>query len=117
MDDNTQKVIRDVSKALCGAQLRLPVAVWIRTQPEGTVFYQRQIAKGIGTDARYLPREMQILEQLGMITPQPPRARDVRRFYQADHTHPLWTLIDTALTACTQIAQATGDKEPEDAQQ
>lgn len=115
MDDNTQKVIRDVSKTLCGARLRLPVAIWIRTQTPNSVFYQRQIAEGIGTDARYLRREMQILEQLGMITPQPPtRARDVRRFYQADHTHPLWTLIDTALTACTQIAQDTGGEGPED---
>ena len=105
MDDNTQQVIRDVSRTLCGAQLRLPVAIWIRTQPEGTVFYQRQIANGIGTDARYLPREMQILEQLGMITPQPPRARDVRRFYQANPTHPLWELIDAALTACSRLAQ------------
>ena len=52
---------------------------------------------------------MQVLQQLGMITPQPPvRARDVRRFYQADHTHPHWTLIDTALTACTQLARASG---------
>ena len=105
MDDNTQQVIRNVSKTLCGARLRLPVAIWIRTQPQDSVFYQRQIAKGIGTDARYLPREMQILEGLGMITPQPPRARDVRRFYQADHTHPLWTIIDTALAACSRLAQ------------
>ena len=116
MDDNTQQVIRDVSKTLCGARLRLPVAIWIRTQPQDSVFYQRQIAKGIGTDARYLPREMQILEQLGMITPQPPTgARDVRRFYQADHTHPLWEPIDTALTACSQIARTTRGKGPDDA--
>ena len=108
MDDNTQQVIRNVSRTLCGARLRLPVAIWIRTQPEGTVFYQRQIANGIGTDARYLPREMQILEQLGMITPQPPRAGDVRRFYRADHTHPLWELIDTALGACTRLASRAG---------
>ena len=109
MDDNLQVVIRDVSKALCGARLRLPVAIWIRTQPEGTVFYQRQIAKGIGTDARYLGREMQVLEQLGMIESRPPaRARDVRRFYQADHTHPLWELIDAALAVCGRLAREGG---------
>ena len=110
MADNTQQVIRDVSKTLCGAQLRLPVAIWIRTQPQDSPFYQRQIAEGIGTDARYLRREMQILEQLGMITPQPPtRARDVRRFYQADHTHPLWAIIDTTLTACTELDRMGGN--------
>ena len=111
MDDRLQEVIRDVSKTLCGARLRLPVAIWIRTQPEGSAFYQRQIAKGIGTDARYLGREMQVLEQFGMIKPQPPtRASDVRRFYQADHTHPLWELIDTALIACTRLASRTGER-------
>ena len=55
MDDALQDVIRDVSKTLCGARLRLPVAIWIRTQPQGSVFYQRQIAKAIETD-RPLPR-------------------------------------------------------------
>ena len=46
--------------------------------------------------------EMQILQQLGMIKSQPPtRARDIRRLYQADHSHPLWALIDT----CTQLAR------------
>ena len=85
------------------------MAIWIRTQPDGGVFYQRQIAQGIGTDTRYLGREMQVLEQLGMIKPQPPaRARDVRRFYQADHTH--WELIDTALVACTRLASRAGDR-------
>ena len=108
MDDSLQQVIRNVSKTLCGARLRLPVAIWIRTQPRDSVFYQRQIAKGIGTDARYLRREMQVLEQLGMITPQPPaHSRETRRFYQADHTHPLWALIDTTLTACTHLARTS----------
>ena len=105
MDDSLQQVIRNVSKTLCGARLRLPVAIWIRTHHPDSVFFQRQIAEGIGTDARYLRREMQVLQQLGMIKSQPsPRVRDVRRFYQADHTHPLWALIDTTLDACTQIA-------------
>ena len=109
MDDALQAIIRDVSKTLCGARLRLPVAIWIRTQPQGSVFYQRQIAKAIGTDARYLGREMQVLQQLGMIKSQPsPRVRDVRRFYKADHSHPLWALIDTALAVCTQLARAGG---------
>ena len=111
MDDNLQEAIRDVSKTLCGARLRLPVAIWIRTQPDGSVFYQRQIAKGIGTDARYLGREMQVLEQLGMIESRPPaRARDVRRFYRADHAHPLWELVDTALVACTRLATRGGER-------
>ena len=111
MDDRLREVIRDVSKALCGARLRLPVAIWIRAQPEGTLFYQRQIAQGIGTDARYLRREMQVLEQLGMIKPQPPsHARDVRRFYQADHSHPLWELVDTALAVCTRLASRAGER-------
>lgn len=108
MDDSLQEVIRKVSKTLCGARLRLPVAIWIRTQPEGSVFYQRQIAEGIGADARYLRREIQILEELGMIKPHPPaHSREIRRFYQADHTHPLWALIDTTLTACTQLARTS----------
>ncbi len=39
-----------------------------------------------------------------MIKPKPPtRPRDVRRFYQADRTHPLWAIIDTTLTACTEL--------------
>lgn len=110
MAETPDDVLRTVSKTLCGAQLRLPVAAWIRTQPEGSAFYQRQIAQGIGTDARYLGREMQILEQLGMIKPQPPsQARDVRRFYQADHSHPLWELVDTALVACTRLASRAGE--------
>ena len=108
MDDSLQQVIRNVSKTLCGARLRLPVAIWIRTHHRDSVFFQRQIAEGIGVDARYLRREMQVLEQLGMITPQPPaRARETRRFYQADHTHPLWALIDTTLDACTQLARTS----------
>ena len=53
---------------------------------------------------------MQILQQLGMITPQPAaRSRDVRRFYQADHTHPLWAIIDTTLTACTELDRMGGN--------
>ena len=109
MDDNTQEVIRNVSKTLCGARQRLSVAIWIRTQPQDSSFYQRQIAEGIGTDARYVRREMRILQQLGMITPQPPRGRDVRRFYQADHTHPLWAIIDTTLTACAELDRMSGN--------
>ncbi|MCY4368409.1 MAG: hypothetical protein OXF41_03085 [bacterium] len=107
MDDTTQEVIRNVSKTLCGARHRLSVAIWIRTQPQDSRFYQRQIAEGIGTDARYVRREMRILQQLGMITPQPP-TRDVRRFYQADHTHPLWTIIDATLTACAELDRQGG---------
>ncbi len=109
MDDNTQEVIRNVSKTLCGARFRLSAAIWIRTQPQDSRFYQRQIAEGIGTDARYVRREMRILQQLGMITPQPPCGRDVRRFYQADHTHPLWTIIDSALTACAELDLMSGN--------
>ena len=110
MDDSLRDVIHTVSKTLCGARLRLTVANLDPDPARGAVFYQRQIAEGIGTDARYLPREMQILEQLGMITPQPPaHSRDVRRFYQADHTHPLWTIIDTTLTACTELDRMGGN--------
>ena len=103
MTGTVDDTIRTVSKMLCGAQLRLPVAIWIRSQPRGTGFYQRQIAQALQTDSRYLRREFHILHQLGMLTPQPSRDNsDVRRFYQANHTHPLWAIIDTAAAACTQ---------------
>ena len=108
MDGIVDDVIRTVSKTLCGAQLRLPVAAWIRTQPEGTSFYQRQISEAIRTDSRYIRREIHILEELGMINPQPSsNQREVRRFYQADPSHPLWAIIDATLTACTQIAEGS----------
>ena len=101
MAETLNDVLRTVSKTLCGAQLRLPVAAWIRTHPQGTSFYQRQISEALGTDARYLRREIAVLTELGMIKPQPrPHPREVRRFYQADHTHPLWAIIDTTITAC-----------------
>ena len=106
MVEPVDDAIRTVSKMLCGSLLRLPVAIWIRSQPEGTVFYQRKIALALQTDARYLSREFHILDQLGMITPQPSSNKsDVRRYYQADHTHPLWTIIDTAAAACARTAQ------------
>ena len=80
-------------------------SVWIRTQPQGTSFYQRQISEAIGTDARYIRREIHILAELGMINPQPaPNQREVRRFYQADHTHQLWGIIDATITACDRLS-------------
>ena len=55
-----------------------------------------------------LPREIRILEELGMINPQPaPNQREVRRFYQADHTHPIRAVIDATITACTQIVESS----------
>ena len=54
---------------------------------------------------------LQVLEQLGMIESRPPAcARDVRRFYRADHTHPLWELVDTALVVCTRLASRAGER-------
>ena len=55
-----------------------------------------------------LPREIRIFEELGMINPQPaPNQREVRRFYQADHTHPIRAVIDATITACTQIVESS----------
>ena len=112
MDDSLRDVIHSVSKTLCGARLRLSVAIWIRGQPQGAVFYQRQIAEGIGTDASYVRRETQILQQLGMITPRPPaRSRDVRRFYQADQqAHDEWTAANREVARLDRIGDgATND--------
>ena len=72
MDDSLRDVIHTVSKTLCGARLRLTVA-------------------NLEPTPAYVRREMQILQQPGTITPQPPaHTRDVRRFYQAEYTNPLW---------------------------
>ena len=55
-----------------------------------------------------LPWEIRILEELGMINPQPaPNQREVRRFYQADHTYPIRAVIDATITACTQIVESS----------
>ena len=63
--------------------------------------------------SRYVGTELDRLEQLGMITPQPPaHTRDLRRFYQADHTHPLWAFIDTTLTACAELDRQGGNASP-----
>ncbi len=89
----------EVSALLFGRSIRLPVAAWIRSKPEGAAFYQREVAEAIGTQAQYMKRELDILCELGMIKREPRAHGELRQFYVADRDSRLWSIIDTALVA------------------
>lgn len=105
MPKTFEEVMRDTSKLLCGAKIRLPIAAWIRSQPVGTSFYQRQVASGIGASRQYMGRELDILCQLEMIQRLDRSEGDRRTFYLAIPSHPLWSVIDAVVVACTQITE------------
>ena len=72
----------------------------------GHPFYQRQVAEGIGSDPRYMGRELDVLCRLGMVRRLPPTPSDRRRFYEFTVGHPLWDTIDSLIDACFRMAQA-----------
>jgi hypothetical protein len=89
--------IGDISGALFGRRLRLPLALWIRKR-DGE-FFQREAAEGVGVPPQYVGKELGLLVQLGMITQLPRSRGDNRVFYAAEPAHPLWAVIDAAESA------------------
>lgn len=98
----------EVSALLFGRSIRLPVAAWIRSLPEGAAFYQREVAEAIGTQAQYMRRELDILCDLGMVIREPRANGELRQFYVAERSNPLWSIIDAAVIASGSHAAPTG---------
>lgn len=89
--------LRELSAALFGRAVRLPVAVWVRGQTEP--FFQRQAAEGIGDHQTYVRKELATLVQLGMVRELPRVTDRARVFYQQIPEHPWWAVIDAASRA------------------
>lgn len=86
--------LRELSAALFGRAVRLPVAVWVRGQAEP--FFQRQAADGVGDLQTYVRKELATLVTLGMVQELPRDTDRARVFYQQVPDHPWWAVIDTA---------------------
>ena len=98
-----------VSKVLCGARHRLPVAVWIHGLADETTFWAARVAKGVGVASRYVGTELDRLEQLGMIRRQTPDLpSDIRRLYVAVPAHPLWAVVEAVEQAAGRLAEQRG---------
>ena len=107
-------VLAAVSKVLCGARYRLPVAVWIHGLADGTAFWAARVAKGVGVASRYVGTELDRLEQLGMIRRQAPdRPGDVRRLYVTVPAHPLWAVVEAVEQAAGRLAESEGATDDE----
>ncbi len=92
------------SKLWWGNALRLRAAAWIRAQPKGSQFYQRQIARELATEAAYVRRELELLVAAGAIEPQPQASGERRLFYTADLQHPIWPVVDAAVLCAKELA-------------
>ena len=86
--------LEELSTLWCGNHTRLPVMVWIRSQPSGTSFYQTELAEGVGVEHQYMGRELKVLCELEMLRALPPERGDRRKFYIANEDHPLWAIVD-----------------------
>lgn len=94
--------LHELSAALFGRAVRLPLAVWVRgrTGP----FFQREAAEGVGTHQPYIRKELATLVTLGMVR-ELPRISRARLFYEQVPDHPWWSIIDTA----RQVARTAPD--------
>jgi len=99
--------ITEVSQHLFGRGMRLPIAAWIRSQPGGAAFYQRELAHGAGVDEQYVRRELDSLCALGMVVRERRAQGEVRQYYNADRDHPLWSIIDIAVVAVERTEPAS----------
>ena len=105
-------VLAPVSKVLCGARHRLPVAVWIHGLADGTAFWAARVAKGVGVASRYVGTELDRLEQLGMIHRQTPdRPGDIRRLYVTVPAHPLWAVVEAVEQAAGRLELETASRD------
>jgi hypothetical protein len=77
--------------------MRLPFALWIRSQIQP--FFQRQAADGVGTHQTYIRKELAMLVRLSMVRELSRADGDNRLFYEQIATHPWWGVIDAACRA------------------
>lgn len=96
----SSEAVHEISSALFGRALRLPLALWVRTRSEP--FFQRQAADGVGTHQTYIRKELATLVRLGMVRELPRTDGDNRLFYEQVPTHPWWGIIDAAHHAAKQ---------------
>ncbi len=100
---NPEDALAGFSKLWWGNALRLRAAAWIREQPAGSFFYQRQMARELATEAAYVRRELELLVAAGAIDPQPQAVGERRLFYTADLEHPIWPVVDAAVLCANEI--------------
>ena len=102
--------MRKVSALLFGRSIRLPAAAWIRSLPNGASFYQLQVARGrgIGCPPQYMHQEPRRFCELGMIERQPQAEGEVRQFYLARRSQPLWAIINVAVAASSRMTEPGG---------
>ncbi|MFI6997186.1 hypothetical protein [Nocardia sp. NPDC050175] len=86
--------VQELSAALFGRALRLPLAIWVRSQSEP--FFQRQASDGIGIPQTYVRKELATFVQQGMLRELPRAEGDKRLFYEQVRDHPWWMIIDAA---------------------
>ncbi|WP_063054746.1 hypothetical protein [Nocardia salmonicida] len=89
--------VQELSAALFGRTLRLPLAIWVRSRTEP--FFQRQASDGVAVAQTHVRKELATFVQLGMLRELPRAEGDKRLFYEQDRGHPLWGTIDAAQVA------------------
>ncbi|MCX0270051.1 hypothetical protein NLM24_04865 [Nocardia zapadnayensis] len=89
--------VQELSAALFGRALRLPLAIWVRSRSEP--FFQRQASDGIGIAQTYVRKELASFVKLGMLRELPRAEGDKRLFYEQVADHPWWLIIDAAAQA------------------
>lgn len=101
-DRVTPDALHELSAALFGRAVRLPLAVWVRGRTEP--FFQREAAEGVSTHQPYIRKELTTLVTLGMVR-ELPRINRARVFYEQVPDHPWWSVIDAA----QRVAQTAPD--------
>jgi hypothetical protein len=91
------------SKLWWGNALRLRAAAWINDQPTGAVFFQRQMARELATEAAYVRRELDLLLTAGAIEAQPQEAGVRRQLYTAVADHPIWVVVEAAQACAAEL--------------
>ncbi|WP_331758112.1 hypothetical protein OG225_42210 (plasmid) [Nocardia sp. NBC_01377] len=96
--------VQELSAALFGRALRLPLGIWVRAQTEP--FFQRQASDGVGMPQTYVRKELAVLVSLGMLRELPRAEGDKRLFYDQLTDHPWWLIIDAAAHAAELYGRA-----------